>query len=580
MGVRLRPLLPSERARGAHSCVQIEQNRVVLSDPQRSGLARAFECGFAFDSSDSGAPNYADQKAIYDRIGADIVEQGANGFNCCLCAYGQTGTGKTFTIHGDWAQRAQWGLLPRMAEGLSWRIAELRAKGAVVRTHVSYLEVYNDQLRDLLAVTQEAEVIQKETERRRSRLNVPVDKLEIHTHPVIGVYVDNLTELPVMDFQDIQRIIAAGERCKNVAATSMNGRSSRSHTIFCIKLEIKEAITEDARMASVKVVDLAGRENEQTSECAGDRFRELTSINGSLFQLANCINALTDGATNHVPFRNSKLTMLLSESFQRNSRTYLLATLTPSAAGYDENLLTCRFLESAGRVTTEPLVNQFSSEVLCGRLQDEIERLQRELGLGIICSPMPSSDAGEPLSARRTLLRRIQEQVAQYQGLSPGHEALQADASGGHDGRHAIRKMTGARSAGKLQLQPIAPEVIHAIASSFCRDAVGQVGKVLGNAEESLDRLDQVNADSHKALDEAEDRLSALESSMQELLGRRSNREPQYVEKPNLETRASQKLMLPPVHQHRVPSPAAHKHEKALPGVTFSITLPSITILE
>merc|ERR1712137_526865 len=155
----------------------------------------------------------------------------------------------------------------------------------------------------------------------------------------------------------------------------MNARSSRSHTIFTLKLELRNTPRgEGHRMATVQIVDLAGRENEQTSEATGERFRELTFINRSLFQLANCVSALSDGAE-HVPFRNSKLTMLLSESFQRNSRTYLLATLTPSSAAYEENLLTCRFLESTGQITTQPVMNRFSAEELRGQLQDEIDKM-------------------------------------------------------------------------------------------------------------------------------------------------------------------------------------------------------------
>eukprot|EP00913_Durusdinium_trenchii_P000072 g66.t1 len=178
----------------------------------------------------------------------------------------------------------------------------------------------------------------------------------------------------------------------------MNNRSSRSHTIFSFKVEVRG--TGHNSLSTMQVVDLAGRENEQTSECKDERFRELRFINRSLFELANCISALCDGNREHVPFRNSKLTMLLSDSLSSNSRTTLLATLTPSPTGFDENMLTCRFLESAGRVTTQPVANRFAAAEVARRLQDEIASLK----------PMvvePNTPLADELTLRETLLRQF-----------------------------------------------------------------------------------------------------------------------------------------------------------------------------
>ncbi|CAJ1401240.1 unnamed protein product [Effrenium voratum] len=266
----------------------------------------------------------------------------SSGYNCCLFAYGQTGTGKTHTVHGDWQSQEHRGLLPRLAEGLFERLGKL--EGSSSRVRISYIEVYNDRLRDLLSPRSEFD--------GSPRKAVPSGpgRLEIRTHPAVGVYVENLQELAVDSFRDVARLVAKGEKSKKVERTTMNHRSSRSHTIFTFKVEVRKSSPEKNSMATIQIVDLAGRENEQTSECKGERFQELRFINRSLFELANCIHALCDGNREHVPFRNSKLTMLLSDSLTNNSRTTLLATLTPSPGGFDENILTCRFLESTGAV--------------------------------------------------------------------------------------------------------------------------------------------------------------------------------------------------------------------------------------
>ncbi|CAJ1419435.1 unnamed protein product, partial [Effrenium voratum] len=226
----------------------------------------------------------------------------SSGYNCCLFAYGQTGTGKTHTVHGDWQSQEHRGLLPRLAEGLFERLGKL--EGSSSRVRISYIEVYNDRLRDLLSPRSEFD--------GSPRKAVPSGpgRLEIRTHPAVGVYVENLQELAVDSFRDVARLVAKGEKSKKVERTTMNHRSSRSHTIFTFKVEVRKSSPEKNSMATIQIVDLAGRENEQTSECKGERFQELRFINRSLFELANCIHALCDGNREHVPFRNSKLTML------------------------------------------------------------------------------------------------------------------------------------------------------------------------------------------------------------------------------------------------------------------------------
>eukprot|EP00927_Polykrikos_kofoidii_P029417 TRINITY_DN25439_c0_g1_i1.p1 TRINITY_DN25439_c0_g1~~TRINITY_DN25439_c0_g1_i1.p1 ORF type:complete len:791 (+),score=117.25 TRINITY_DN25439_c0_g1_i1:49-2421(+) len=506
-GVRLRPTLPHdaivprEEVPGG-SCVTIEPpRRVVVIDPQRL-QGRVFECDFAFDSSNPCSTHYTDQQTIYDNIGAPMVDHALNGFNCCLCAYGQTGTGKTHTIVGDWSSVQQKGLVPRLTEGIFAKLESMCADGSVeANVQVSCVEIYKDHLRDLfisesvsecgvggLALTsahnggvgsRRASVASVVTRvQRRSRL-------KIHTHPSRGVYVKNLSETQVKSAEEVAHLVTICERIRHTATTSMNSRSSRSHVIFTTRLELHSAIDDLTRVATIKVVDLAGRENEQTSECAGQRFQELTYINRSLFQLANCVKALADRTSEFVPFRNSKLTMLLSDSFQRNSRTCMLGTLTQGVSSHEESLLTCRFLESAGRIATQPLANCFPVENLGrpGRLQAEIEAARRRLGLPAV----------EPSS-----------------GIAPVCEDSDEDEDSDGDVVEAApqqeQKIEEQAQKGEAEKEEEIRLKCQRVASSLCDVAA------------AMNRVDRANSIAAASLDDAEYRLEAMEAAVQAAL--------------------------------------------------------------
>jgi len=450
---------------------------VVLSDPEKPQQpGREFECTFAFDSSRPKSDNYSDQRTIYNSVGAEMVMHGTTGFNCCLVAYGQTGTGKTHTVHGDWQSHEHRGLLPRISEGLFQRLDQFRAEGASWRVRISYIEVYNDRLRDLLehaVPSLSRSENDSPSPRRHSKPGTAAGpRLEIRNHPAVGVYVENLQELPVEHLRDVARLVSKGEKAKKVERTTMNDRSSRSHTIFMFKVEVRNASNGD-HMSTMQVVDLAGRENEQTSECKGDRFRELRHINRSLFDLASCIHALCDGNRDHVPFRNSKLTMLLSDSLASNSRTTLLATLTPSSAGFDENILTCRFLESTGRITTQPVVNHFGAAEVQKHLQDEIANLQSTLVEEAV------------IASRQTLLKQFSE--------------VWSD--------HHLQALQGAQGDSRLT-------VVH----GACR----QVSSSLQGAEESLSQLEERNHEAAKALQKVGRKLANVEKAIRSVQSRKA----------------------------------------------------------
>lgn len=568
--VRLRPLLTrekqqkEERAKSSSSTasVRFEQPRsVVLIDPQQKVPPRMYEFDVALDSSDSKSPDFADQAAVYRSVGSKIVDHAVDGYNSCLCAYGQTGTGKTHTLYGDWTHAERRGLLPRVAAGLLSRLETLRAGGAEATLQVSFVELYNNRLADLLAPANTSRT--PGDSRKRGRL-------EIRTHPALGVYVDNLSEIEVHSVKDVGRLVSIGDRLRHVAATSMNQQSSRSHTIFTFKLEVRKGSSNTgSRMATVMVADLAGRENEQTSECTGHQFRELTFINRSLFQLANCVHALSDGNRDHVPFRNSKLTLLLSESFQRQSRTHLLATLSPSASAYDENLLTCRFLESTGRITTQPAPNHFCTEELSKRLSQEIERLRMSLGL-------PSGALQPDLKTLAPELQAMALELKSDQDLLKHLREAHADVDA---------------SASSSALTTV-KEVLVA-------DACVRVDKALNKAAHGLKRLEEASLAAATSLDKAEGQLSAAEASMHELAQKgpfildatRPGRWNRAVDLPTSQSlTGTRKVVLPggeAAQYTKLPAltPRARSTgvdtagEQAQKAVTFSIALPPIVIL-
>jgi len=507
-GVRLRPWLAHEKASGDVS-VKIEQpNCITLLDPLHQ-TDRVFQCDFVFDSNDKTSDDYADQQAVYDAVGMGIVESAVNGHNACLCAYGQTGTGKTHTVVGNMSVPDERGLLPRIAYELFAKLDRIQAAGGAYTVQLSYIEIYNNRLRDLLAPaasSARARAMSDDVAPSWDRAHRSAD-LKIHTHPDIGVYVENLSEHAVTNFGEVTKLIIQAEKERLTAMTAMNRKSSRSHTICLIKVDIRCSAADGGnRMATVQVVDLAGRENEQTSECIGDRMKELTFINRELFQLANCVNALSTDEE-HVPFRNSKLTLLLSESFKRNSRTCLLATLSPNSSAYNENLMTCTFLESTGRIKTWPVANRFSPEDVQEQLTDELTQMRSALGLPAL-GPSFDPASGPYYSSEQSDAPEVKsrEALLTHFGKRPSEEDTPGIVAEHHaDGKH-----------------------------SLLSEAYSHAGKSLNAAQGSLGRLEQANASIGESLGKAESFLSSMETRVKRMAAHANNEAQQGVKLPPL----------------------------------------------
>lgn len=367
--VRVRAFLPREIERGAECLIDmnpINQATTLLvpNDHDPANLRTKTrkiteEKTFTFDSSfwshDTKDSHYATQEDVYNSLGEEFLDHNFEGYHTCIFAYGQTGSGKSYTMMGtpDYP-----GLIPRTCEDLFERIeaAQNETPNISYNVRVSYFEVYNEHVRDLLVpiVPNQAPYY-----------------LKIRESPTEGPYVKDLTEVPVRSIDEILRFMKKGDNSRTTASTKMNDTSSRSHAVFTIMLkQIHHDMETDEtteRSSRIRLVDLAGSERAKATEATGQRLREGSNINKSLTTLGRVIAALADpksqrsgkggrGKDTVVPYRDSILTWLLKDSLGGNSKTAMIACIAPS--DYEETLSTLRYADQAKRIRTRAVVNQ------------------------------------------------------------------------------------------------------------------------------------------------------------------------------------------------------------------------------
>ncbi|KAH7318661.1 P-loop containing nucleoside triphosphate hydrolase protein [Stachybotrys elegans] len=310
---------------------------------------------FTFDNSfwshDIKDKHYAHQEDVYNSLGEEFLDHNFEGYHTCIFAYGQTGSGKSYTMMGT---PDQPGLIPRTCEDLFERIDAAQNENANIayNVRVSYFEVYNEHVRDLLVPVNP---------------NKAPNYLKIRESPTDGPYVKDLTEVPVRNLNEILRYMKMGDSSRTVASTKMNDTSSRSHAVFTIMLkQIHHDMETDEtteRSSRIRLVDLAGSERAKATEATGARLREGSNINKSLTTLGRVIAALADPKQlrsgkrkDVVPYRDSILTWLLKDSLGGNSKTAMIACIAPS--DYEETLSTLRYADQAKRIRTRAVVNQ------------------------------------------------------------------------------------------------------------------------------------------------------------------------------------------------------------------------------
>lgn len=361
--IRVRPLNSMERSmNGYQRCLKQESAQCITWNGQP-------ETRFTFDHV---ACETVDQETLFRMVGLPMVENCLSGYNSCMFAYGQTGSGKTFTMLGEIEElevkpSPHRGMTPRIFEFL---FARIRAEEESRRDErlkyyckCSFLEIYNEQICDLLDPSSTNLLLREDTQK--------------------GVYVDNLSEFEVQTVGDILKLLSQGSSNRKVAATNMNRESSRSHSVFTCVIESrweKDAMS-NLRFSRLNLVDLAGSERQKSSGAEGERLKEAANINKSLSTLGHVIMVLVDvvnGKPRHVPYRDSRLTFLLQDSLGGNSKTMIIANVSPSICCAAETLNTLKFAQRAKLIQNNAVVNEDSSGDIIA-LQHQIRLLKEEL---------------------------------------------------------------------------------------------------------------------------------------------------------------------------------------------------------
>lgn len=363
VAIRIRPISSRETAEGeVRKCItaQVHKNSVIVDMKPE---AKVFTYDFVADEDIS-------QDQMFQVVGKPIATACLSGYNGTIFAYGQTGAGKTFTINGpedglepDGRYDIR-GILPRCVEFIFSSIAkEMKKSGVEFLVKCSYLEIYQEQVMDLLGELGSSLQLREDMKR--------------------GVYVEGLVEQTVLSVAQALDLIREGTRNRHVGATSMNKESSRSHSVFTMIIESKETFTSalNFKTSCFHLIDLAGSERQKATDATGDRLKEAGMINKSLSALGNVINSLVEvaeGKNRHVHYRDSKLTFLLKDSLGGNAKTCIIANISPSIAAFGETLSTLKFAQRAKLIKNKAVINEDTSGNIAV-LKEEIRRLKAEL---------------------------------------------------------------------------------------------------------------------------------------------------------------------------------------------------------
>ncbi|XP_072724515.1 kinesin-like protein KIF1A isoform X3 [Ciconia boyciana] len=424
VAVRVRPFNSREMSRESKCIIQMSGSTTTILNPkQPKETPKSFSFDYSYWSHTTPADiNYASQKQVYRDIGEEMLQHAFEGYNVCIFAYGQTGAGKSYTMMGK-QEKDQQGIIPQLCEDLFSRINDTTNDNMSYSVEVSYMEIYCERVRDLLN---------------------PKNKgnLRVREHPLMGPYVEDLSKLAVTSYNDIQDLMDSGNKARTVAATNMNETSSRSHAVFNIiftqKRHDAETDITTEKVSKISLVDLAGSERADSTGAKGTRLKEGANINKSLTTLGKVISALAEmdsgpnknkkkKKTDFIPYRDSVLTWLLRENLGGNSRTAMVAALSPADINYDETLSTLRYADRAKQIRCNAVINEDPNNKLIRELKDEVARLRDLLyaqGLGDIID-MTNAIAGiSPSSSLSALSSRAASVTSLHERImfAPGSE--------------------------------------------------------------------------------------------------------------------------------------------------------------
>ncbi|EFJ51094.1 kinesin-like protein [Volvox carteri f. nagariensis] len=538
VAVRCRPLNSKEKADNRAVIVEVDGKigQVTLHNPKGDEPPKTFTFDNAFDWN-------VTQKEVYDVVARPIVNSVADGYNGTIFAYGQTGTGKTHTMEGQPTPELQ-GIIPNCFDHIFELVNGSSGRQWMVRA--SYLEIYNEEVRDLLSKD-------------------PKNKLELKEHKDSGVYVKGLNAFVVKGVPELKNVLEVGKKNRSVGATLMNQDSSRSHSIFTITIETIEQTKAQPeghiKVGKLNLVDLAGSERQSKTGATGDRLKEATKINLSLSALGNVISALVDGKSGHVPYRDSKLTRLLQDSLGGNTKTIMCANMGPADWNYDETLSTLRYANRAKNIKNKPKINEDPKDAMLREFQEEISRLKAllaaeggalpegaaagpggELVVEKVVTVPKALDAAFLEKMRRDMEEQMKAELAAKQAAALNEEQLQkvkeeaaAKAKAEAD-RLAEEKRRAEEEAAKMQRkqQKIKEEMekkshdaeqiraekealakkLKAMESKILKgDAAGGLAEVTKKKEEELKKKEQELERRRREEDERRQKIAAMEEA-------------------------------------------------------------------
>ncbi|BFZ15016.1 hypothetical protein BsWGS_18056 [Bradybaena similaris] len=395
VALRCRPLIEKETREGCQPCLQ-----TVPGEPQIIlGKDRAFTYDFAFGPSDP-------QVEVYTKACKKLVHSIFKGYNATILAYGQTGSGKTFTMGGGYEASLSgceddMGVIPRVLRDIFQHIQDEDNVQFAVR--VSYMEIYNEELNDLLVPVSQRE------------------SLSIREETQGGIKIQGLKEVLVTNFDETLKLLNEGSQGRTTGATAMNNTSSRSHAIFTLNIDqTKKMDINDCCKVKFHLVDLAGSERCKRTMAEGERFKEGVNINKGLLSLGNVISALGDEAhkRTHIPYRDSKLTRILQDSLGGNSHTLMIACVSPADSNIEETLNTLRYADRARKIKNKPIINRDPQAAEIMRLKTLVQQLQGQILQGSVSMATIKPDfSGNISTVTNTLdnsaeeLRKMSERV-------------------------------------------------------------------------------------------------------------------------------------------------------------------------
>ncbi|NXG78166.1 KIF14 protein, partial [Baryphthengus martii] len=405
VAVRVRPFSNREKNENSLPVISMSGSETAVRNPTTNQVY-SFSYDFSFWSFDKSHSNFASQAMIYKTLAVPLLERAFEGFNTCLFAYGQTGSGKSYTMMGFDEDR---GIIPRLCEDLFIHIAQMDKQEISYHLEMSFFEVYNEKIHDLLVF--KAESGQKK------------QPLRVREHPVLGPYVEGLT-FHILDFL-LQSWLELGNKQRATAATVMNDKSSRSHSVFTLvmtqtKVTFVNEEQCDRRLTShINLIDLAGSECCSTAQTTGERLKEGVSINKSLLTLGKVISALSkqsrNGKKTFIPYRESVLTWLLKESLGGNSQTAMIATVSPAASSTEETLSTLRYAKQACSIINTAKVNEDVNAKLIRELKAEIEKLKAAQKSALNTDPEKYRRYLQEITSLRVKLHQQERDMAEIQ---------------------------------------------------------------------------------------------------------------------------------------------------------------------